>query len=50
MEYYKNGKSMGTAFDNVDLSKTYHMAICMRGIGTIRLITFQQNLVNKVYQ
>ena len=42
LEYYKNDKSMGIAFDNVDLSKTYHMAICMRGIGKIRLITFQQ--------
>ena len=33
MIFHKNGKDLGVAYNDIDNSKTYHMAICLQGDG-----------------
>lgn len=42
IEFFKNNKSLGIAFNDIDCSKQYHFAVSMRGIGRIKLVSFQQ--------
>ena len=45
IRYFVNDKDQGIAFQNIDITKIYHLAVCFASTDSIKIVKFSSKTI-----